>query len=141
MAGMILKDADTYTRLPGQIRYYDRYYDRNYIVIGSTHAAHAAEHVPDYWGIISVELIQGHIDFYHIREAVPNPKVQMQNKLSLLWKSELSHIQERNCLPKWANKSRKFIGEKLMERVPLDILQREICEELFQRYYTIHDGR
>jgi len=49
----IKSDADSYTRLAAQVKNYDRYYDENYLVVGSTHALHAAEHVPAYWGIIS----------------------------------------------------------------------------------------
>ena len=49
----IKSDADSYSRLDAQVKYYDKYYDENYLVVGSTHALHAAEHVPAYWGIIS----------------------------------------------------------------------------------------
>lgn len=51
----IKSDADTYTRLERQVADYDLYFDMNIVVVGSTHASHVAEHVPDYWGIISVE--------------------------------------------------------------------------------------
>lgn len=135
----IKSDADSYTRLPSQVRYYDRYYDENYIVAGSTHAMHVADHVPEYWGIISVELIKGRIDFYRIREAGPNPRRKLKDKLSLLWKSELSHIQAKATMPKYTNKSKKFIVEKLIERVPEEILHVQISEELFERDYTIYD--
>lgn len=148
----IKSDADTYTRLAAQVKNYDRYYDENYIVAGSTHAWHVAEHVPEHWGIISVELIkpgsplwragkapQDNVDFYRIREAKPNPKMKLQSKLSLLWKSELAHIQAKAGMPKYANKSKKFIAEKLIERVPQEFLQEEISEELFERDYTIYD--
>ena len=69
----IKSDADTYVRLADQVKYYDKYYDENYIVAGSTHAMHVAKHVPEYWGIITVELIKGRVDFYRVREAQPNP--------------------------------------------------------------------
>lgn len=51
----IKSDADTYTRLERQVADYDLYFDQNIVVVGSTHAGHVAEHVPDYWGIVSVE--------------------------------------------------------------------------------------
>ena len=133
----IKSDADTYTRLATQVKNYDKFYDQNYIVAGSTHAWHVAEHVPDYWGIITVELIKGRVDFYRMREAGLNPKAGLKHKLSLLWKSELAHIQANNGLPKYANKSKKFIAEKLIERVPEEILHEQISEELFERDYTI----
>ena len=51
----IKSDADTYTRLERQVADYDLYFDQNIVVVGSTHAGHVAEHVPDCWGIVSVE--------------------------------------------------------------------------------------
>lgn len=135
----IKSDADTYARLEKQVKNYDKYYDENYIVAGSTHAMHVAEHVPDHWGIITVELIKGRVDFYRMREATPNPKAVLKQKLSLLWKAELAHIQKQNGLPKYTNKSKKFISEKLIERVPKELLQLQISEELFERDYTIYE--
>ena len=135
----IKSDADSYARLAAQVKNYDKYYDENYLVIGSTHAHHAAEHVPEYWGIISVEIIKGEVDFYRIREAKPNPKARLKNKMSLLWKSEFSHILAVNKMPKYAQKSKKFIAEKLMEKVSEDVLHEQISEELFERDYTIYD--
>ena len=120
----IKSDADSYTRLAAQVKNYDRYYDENYLVVGSTHALHAAEHVPAYWGIISVELIKGEVDFYRVREAKPNPKAQLKN-------------MAENKMPKYAQKSKKFITEKLIDRIPEDILHEQISEELFERDYTI----
>ena len=133
----IKSDADSYTRLAAQVRNYDRFYDENYLVVGSTHALHAAEHVPSYWGIISVELLKGEVDFYRVREAKSNPKAKLKNKMSLLWKSEFSHILAENNMPKYAQKSKKFIAEKLIERIPETTLHEQISEELFERDYTI----
>ena len=135
----IKSDADTYARLAAQVKNYDKYYDENWLVIGSTHAHHAHEHVPEYWGILSVELIGDSVDFYRIREAKQNPKAKLKNKMSLLWKSEFARIQARNGLPKYANKSKKFITEKLLLKVPEEILHEQISEELFERDYTIYD--
>ena len=51
----IKSDADTYARLKRQVRDYDNFYDYNYVVVGTSHAYHIQEHVPDYWGIITVK--------------------------------------------------------------------------------------
>ena len=139
MNDKVLLDADSYTRLAAQVKNYDKYYDENYLVVGSTHALHASEHVPAYWGIISVELINEEVDFYRVREAEPNPKVKLKSKISLLWKSEFSHILAENKMPKYAQKSKKFIAEKLIDKVPEEILHTHISEELFERDYTIYD--
>ena len=48
----IKSDADTYQRLKSQVKDYDRFCDMNYVAVGSSHAMHIEEHIPDYWGII-----------------------------------------------------------------------------------------
>ncbi len=84
LAGIEIKsDADTYARLGRQVEDYDRYFDFNYVVVGSTHGAHIREHVPQHWGVISVEEPadgKGALDFYVIREAVRNPYMEPDKK-------------------------------------------------------------
>lgn len=43
----IKSDVDTYARLSRQVRDYDKYYDRNIVVVGTTHAHSIKEHVPE----------------------------------------------------------------------------------------------
>ncbi|MCI9074603.1 MAG: sce7726 family protein [Dorea sp.] len=137
IAGIEIKsDADTYARLNRQVKDYDLYFDRNYVVIGSTHALHAAEHVPGYWGIISVEWLDDKVDFYMAREAADNPKMDMRRKIQILWRPELAHIQEMYGMPKYAGKSKEFVRNKIVDRIPEELLQKQISEELFERDYT-----
>ncbi len=42
-------------------------------------------------------------------------------------------------MPKYAQKSKKFITEKLIDKIPAEILHTQISEELFERDYTIYD--
>lgn len=137
IAGIEIKsDADTYVRLKRQVRDYNLYFDRNFIVAGSTHGSHIAEHVPDWWGIITVENIGSIVDFYVLREAGLNPKVNWKRKLSILWRPELVHIQELNRMPKYKEKSKSFVMEKILQKIPKEVLAEQISEELFERDYT-----
>lgn len=137
VAGIEIKsDADTYARLKRQVKDYDKFFDRNYVAAGSTHAAHIAEHVPEYWGILSVEWMDDRVDFYMIREASENPKADIKQKIRILWRPELAHIQELYGMPKYAGKSKDFVQNKILERLPREVLQRQISEELFERDYT-----
>ena len=133
----IKSDADTYARLPRQVKDYDRYYDFNIIVAGTRHAGHIAEHVPEWWGIVTVELDRGSMDFYEMRTAKPNPKMKPDKQLSLLWRPELAVIQERCGLPKYREKSKAFVQKKLLEKLPSDLLHEEIIRALFERDYTL----
>lgn len=133
----IKSDADTYTRLAGQVEEYSRHYDKNYIVAGSSHAAHVKEHVPESWGIITVELDEeGNLDFYLLREASVNPCVDPKLKIEFLWRPELNNLLEKNMLPKYRNKSKAAIQDFLLETVPGDILWPQAYDELFERDYT-----
>lgn len=132
----IKSDADTYVRLEGQIADYDRYFDENYVVVGSTHATHVGEHLPPWWGIISVELIGEEINFYVVREAEKNPNMDVRKKIELLWRPELAHIVDQYDMPKYKTKSKAFVVEELCKRLTGEQLNHHISEELFERDYT-----
>ena len=133
----IQSDADTYARLGRQTKYYDWYYDRNILVAGTSHAAHVKEHVPEWWGIIMVEPDDnGEIDFYVLREADVNPRVKDKRKITILWRTELNRLLEKNGLPKYKEKSKLFVQDKLIEKVPGDTLWPQAYDELFERDYN-----
>ena len=132
----IKSDADSYARLAKQVKYYDQYYDRNIVAVGSTHAAHIPEHVPEWWGIISVEPAGEELDFYVIREPLDNPKVQPEKKISILWRPELARLLAMNSLPGYRQKSKAFVRKKLLETVPDSLLWPQAMNELFERDYN-----
>lgn len=132
----IKSDADTYVRLERQVKDYNKFYDYNYIVVGSSHAHHVEEHVPAWWGIIVVEEIEDKLDFYRLRKPERNPKMKWKWKIRLLWRPEIAHIQELNHMPKYKEKSKEFVRTKLLEKVSEEDLQLQLCEELMQRDYS-----
>lgn len=136
----IKSDADTYARLARQVKDYNKFFDYNYVVVGSSHSKHIEEHVPEYWGIIEAISKEESVEFNVLREPEINKRAQqtykMKRKLSILWRPELSHIQEINGMPKYKQRSKDFVITKIMEKVPWDLLHRQISEELFQRDYN-----
>lgn len=132
----IKSDADTYARLERQIKDYNRYYDYNIVVVGTSHAAHIREHVPEWWGIITVEQDGEKTDFYLMREAGQNPKMDWNRKIEILWRPELAHIQELNQMYAYKQKSKRFVAEKIVETVPAEVLAEQLSDELFERDYT-----
>ena len=116
----IKSDADSYVRLERQIQDYDLYYDYNYVVVGTKHGANIAEHVPEHWGIITVEQTETGIDFYRMREPELNTGMQWTNKIEILWRPELAHIQALNEMPAYKAKSKRFVADKIVEMVPKD---------------------
>ena len=136
----IKSDADTYARLARQVKDYNKFFDYNYVVVGSSHSKHIEEHVPEYWGIIEAISKEESVEFNVLREPEINKRAQrtykMKRKLSILWRPDLSHIQEINGMPKYKQRSKDFVITKIMEKVPWDLLHRQISEELFQRDYN-----
>lgn len=136
----IKSDADTYARLRDQVRDYDKYFDANIVVVGSTHGEHIREHVPDYWGIITVEIVDGAFDFYYMRRPLPNTKMNWKRKLELLWRPELAQLQEWNEMPKYKGIAKAKVADKILERVPDRIseetLRRQVSDILFERDYS-----
>jgi hypothetical protein len=132
----IKSDADTYERLASQTKNYDRYFDANMVVVGSSHSR-VADHVPAWWGIVMAEL-DGHggMAFAVARPWQPNRKVSRRRKLSLLWRPELNNILAANGMHRYAAKSKDFVAKKILETVDPATLDRQICDELFERDYT-----
>ena len=132
----IKSDADTYVRLARQVRDYDMYFDMNIVAVGSSHGAHVEEHVPQHWGIITIDEIDGNPDFYFLRMPSRNPSMKPLRKIEILWRPELAHIQELNELPKYAQKSKAFVQEVIVEKVDPSLLSIQISDELFERDYN-----
>jgi len=133
----IKSDADSYSRLPGQVKEYDKYFQRNYLVIGVNHKVSASKHVPPYWGILCVSESRKGVQVETIREAGQNPKYSQKRQLSLLWRKELYNILKANKLPKCPGKTKAYMRNYLLERVPKAVLQRQICDEFFERDWTL----
>ncbi len=131
----IKSDADTYARLSRQVKDYSAFFDFNYVVAGASHGHHIREHVPDDWGIITVDNVDGKPDFYILREAKPNPLMKRELKLSMLWRPELAHIQELNGLHAYPGKSKAFVRDYIFKSVEGVLLDRQISDELFERDY------
>lgn len=136
LVGLEIKsDADTYDRLKSQTRDYDKFCDYNYIVAGKSHEKHVAEHVPEWWGIIIATEEQGEILITLKREARINPKCKREQQIKWLWRTELNHILEKNKLPAYKQKSKKFVQDKILEKIEPDTLREYLVEELFERDY------
>ena len=131
----IKSDADTYTRLEGQIKDYDKYFDYNMVVVGSSHAMHIEEHVPEHWGIITVDEVDEKPDFYFLKRPIVNSKVDVSKKLELLWRPELSIIVEKYGLPAYKSLSKPALRKKLMDKLDRNQLNESISEILFERDY------
>ena len=85
---------------------------------------------------VTVEEVDGVPDFYEYRRPGNNPKMKWKHKMSILWRPELAHIQELNGMPKYKERSKDFVVDKILLKVPEDVLRVQMCNELFERDYT-----
>ena len=132
----IKSDLDNYQRLEEQVRTYDRFFDRNYLVVGQTHAASATARVPQHWGILCIEKDRVTL----LRTAKDNIAVSRRSQLSVLWKLELKNILLKNEMPLFAQKEKGYIADRIAEQVEDAVLQKQIAYELLHRDYSAFDG-
>ena len=133
----IKSDADSYTRLVTQVKDYDKYFDINYIVVGSSHVVGVREHVPPYWGILVVDQTEEEPIIRQVRSAKPNPKVKLKTQLVFMWKRELRLLLKVNRLGIYEKGSRRTMERALLTFVPRDVLKKQMCYMLFERDYSI----
>ncbi len=133
----IKSDADTYARLPGQVKEYDKYFDFNFAVVGLSHVGHIEEHLPPYWGIITAERVEGGLDFYIMRRPARNPHRDMSRKVSLLWRPEMESILVKNHRPAFRGYSKARVIKRLPELFSPGELDRLVSDALFERDYTL----
>lgn len=137
LCGIEIKShSDNYTRLAGQIKGYDKFCDFSYLCAGSIHA-HAEEHIPPEWGLVSMTVREG-VTFEIVRAPQKNRKDVLKNQLTFLWRNELADILLAEKLPKYSSKSKKFICDTLLQKVPAERLKAHLCNCLFERDYTTY---
>lgn len=133
----IKSDSDSYTRLKTQTGDYDDFCDINYLVIGKTHQKYAHNHIPPYWGIICVYEEENDVKVELLQIPGENPKVSIKKQIEFLWRPELYQIQKWNDLPEYKQKSKQFVREKIIEKIPEAVLKRQMTDLLFERDYEI----
>lgn len=129
----IKSDLDNYERLAEQVKAYDLFFDKNYIVVGKKHLSSVNEKVPSHWGIICISDGAFQIE----RKAKMNRGVACTRQLSILWKIELKNLLVENNLPMYALKHKGFLIDKLTEHVPADKLKKQVVSELKGRDYSL----
>lgn len=132
----IKSDLDNYSRLNEQVKAYNLFFDKNYIVVSDKHINSVSEKIPNTWGIICVR----ENDIYIEREAKKNKDVSRRRQLSILWKLELKNLLIKNYMPMYAQKEKGFIADEICRRVPEDVLGKQIVEELMNRDYSVYNA-
>lgn len=135
-------DKDTLSRLTRQIHDYERYCDRNYLVVGQKFKEKLPEELPEHWGIYCVFLDDGQIlQLECIRKAQPNQKrMRLHNQLRLLWRSELIPIIRKHKLGGVTKKNKLELVRTLEHNLTKDQQRTELLEALLERDYSVYQA-
>ena len=130
-------DKDSLVRLKRQILDYDKYYDRNYLVIGEHFAKKAEEVLPDYWGIIKITENNGEIVTEVLRESGVVPKNPLKRQMEFLWRDELVKIIRDNKLGGVSGKNKQKLCKMIDEGIPGDEIKGLLCDAMLEREYPV----
>lgn len=83
---------DTLTRLPGQVTYYSKCFDKAVLVVDELHASNALELIPAWWGVVVSSTESGNKSYQLMRQPDINVDVDLDSVLSLLWRPELEEL-------------------------------------------------
>lgn len=133
----IKSDSDSYTRLKTQTKDYDKFCDINFLVIGKTHRKQAEFHIPPYWGIICIYEENEKVQVEMLQIPGRNPNVSIRRQIEFLWRPELYQIQKWNDMPEYKQKSKEFVRDKIVEKIPEAELKQQITDLLFERDYEL----
>jgi hypothetical protein len=83
---------DDVTRLPGQAKAYSQCFDLVVLVVHETLAQKASALIPDWWGMVVGMQKGGRIRYRFERRPEPNPNLNLETLLSLLWRDEIDGL-------------------------------------------------
>lgn len=133
-------DKDTLSRLEHQVHDYERFCDRNYLVVGQKFADKAPENIPEHWGIYLICLSENEkLELKSVRKAKPNSKrMRLHNQLRLLWRSELIPIIRKYKLGGVTKKNKLELVRTMEHQLSKEIQKKELLEALLERDYTLY---
>lgn len=139
----IKSDKDSLARLVTQVKNYERFCDKCYIVTGIHYIDKIETAVPQHWGIYDIAKDEeGKLHIEMFREAQRNPKerptVKLKNQMSLLWRSELSKIVKTYKLGGVTTRNKRQLRELIIEKMGKEEAKRLTCDALIERDYSIY---
>lgn len=133
MDGFEIKtERDTLRRLPRQIDGYGRLFDRCSLVVAERHCDEAEAMLPAWWGITTVH-VNGRVSFAEVRRPRPNPAIDPEILVRLLWKDEVVIALARLGEAPEAGASRGALWRALLQAASLSQLRAAVRRALLSR--------
>lgn len=112
----IKSDVDSFQRLPSQIKEYDIYLEKNYIVVGQKFASKVHEYVPEHWGIIVATEKNDSVSLEFRRQAKQNPHWSFNEFIFFLPANDLKYITKE--IPRFQEQfSRTAIQDMIKQNI------------------------
>lgn len=140
----IKSDKDSLARLTTQVKSYERFCDKCYIVTGVHYIDKIEQAVPEHWGIYDIiRDEEGKLHIEMVREAVHNPKerpaTKLKNQMNLLWRSELTKVVKENKLGGVTRRNKKELRDLIIEKCGKEKSKQITCDLLLERDYSIYE--
>lgn len=128
----IKTERDTLRRLPRQVTAYGRLFDGCSVVVAEKHRDDAGAIVPSWWGITTIHL-NGGVSFTDVRSPRPNPAVDPEILVRLLWKDEaMAALMTLGATPD-ERAARGALWRELLEVATLSQLRAAVRRALLHR--------
>jgi hypothetical protein len=125
---------DDVLRLQGQVAAYSKCFERVVLVVHESLVAKALPIIPKWWGVVIARDGLGGLEWRFERRPRPNPAIQMNVVLSLLWREEIYALHERFVGTRIKGRASKHqLREQLLDTVKLATLRSAALECLRQR--------
>lgn len=130
----IKSDADTLDRLPLQQEYYNRTFDKVFIVVGEKYQPVIENYIPDWWGIY-VACYDKHdrVIFKQVRRGRKNKDVCADSLLELLWREEIEALLKTHGVKGLSGKNRRILRQLALDMLPTSIIRDYTRETLKSR--------
>lgn len=130
----IKSDRDSLHRLAAQVELYSKVLDRATIVVGRRHLDEALTVVPSWWGVLRVESTPSGTRFVSQRRGASNRQRDARALVEFLWLPDaLALLEERGAAQGVRGKSRRFVWDRICERIGIDEIAEAVRSQLKAR--------
>ena len=130
----IKSDADDLARLPFQVDFYGKTFDKAAIVVGKQYIDSIAKNVPWWWGIYYAERsAEGRVIIYEVRAGARNRNVDTMALLELLWRDELYTLLKQNSVKGISGKNRRILRQMALENINADVIKSYVLNTIKTR--------
>ena len=125
---------DDVARLPHQALAYSKCFDRVVLLVDESLVDKARPLIPTWWGIVVAMHDHGEFAYHFERRPRPNPDLDIEALLSLLWREEIDALT-RDLLGKTTKlrATKRAIRAQLCEQIDVDVLRQASLNKLRDR--------